>query len=149
LVVAVAAVGTVAFATGVARADDLPGTYDIKLDDMANDCSPPPVSMKTSTLRLEVKADSLLINIPTIPQMAGVAAKGNKVNAKTPKVLPTTVQGLDGRYTIAGRLRSEDSVLDLVLVAEYSVKGKPYCTQSWHVLGSKQTAGAGSAAPTK
>ncbi len=111
--------------------------YDIKLEEMAHDCSPPPVTMKTSTLRLEVKRDSLTINIPTIPQMVGVAAKGNKISAKTTKVQATIVGGLDGRYTIAGRL-TDDGALDLVLVAEYSVQGKPYCTQSWHVGGTRQ-----------
>ena len=125
-------------AASSARGDDLAGNYDIKLDEMANNCSPPPIAFRAATLRLDVKQKSLTVNIETIPQMAGVAAANNKIEAKTLKVAPTTVQGLDAKYSIAGRL-SEAGILDLVLVAEYSAKGKPYCTQSWKVSGQRAT----------
>ena len=121
-----------------ARADGLAGVYDIKLEEMANNCSPPPIAMRAGTLRLEVKQKSLTVNIETIPQLAGVASHNNKHEAKTAKVAPTTVQGLDAKYSIGGRL-SDAGLLDLVLVAEYSAKGKPYCTQSWRVSGQRST----------
>jgi hypothetical protein len=121
-----------------AHADGVAGVYDIKLEEMANNCSTPPIAMRAGTLRLEVKQKSLTANIETIPQMNGVASNNNKIEAKTPKVAPTTVQGLDAKYSIGGRL-SDAGMLDLVLVAEYSTKGKPYCTQSWRVSGQKST----------
>jgi hypothetical protein len=122
---------------GAAWADtSLPGTYDVKLDELGTSCSPPPVSMGKTTVRIDVRQQSLTVNIPTIPQMVGVAPKDTKVSAKTVKVLPTTVTGLDGSYQIAGSVGS-DGTVDLVLEADYSVKGKPYCTQSWKVQGKR------------
>jgi hypothetical protein len=127
----------VAVGGGAARADDLAGTYDVKLEEQSTNCSPPPVSFRVSTVRIDVKQKSLLVNIDTIPQMNGIDNGTGKISAKTPKVAATTVQGLDGTYSIAGR--EVDGLLDLLLVAEYSTKGKPYCTQSWRVSGQKTT----------
>src|SRR5512140_1482360 len=108
-------------AAASAHADDsLAGSYDIKLEEMANNCSPPPIAFRAATLRLEIKGKSLTVNIETIPQMAGVASSNNKIEAKTLKVQPTTVQGLDAKYEIAGR--QTDAGLDLVLVADYQTK---------------------------
>ena len=52
----------------------------------------------------------------------------------TSKLGPTSIQGLDGRFSVAGTV-NEDGVLQMVLVAEYYVNKKPYCTQSWNVSG--------------
>ena len=131
-----AAAALLAAVTARADSTSLPGTYDVKLDDLATSCSPPPVSMGKTTLRLDVRQQALTMNIPTIPQMVGVAPKDTKVSAKTTKVMPTTVTGLDGSYQIAGTVGS-DGTVDLVLEADYSVKGKAYCTQSWKVQGKR------------
>nr|HEX4318829.1 hypothetical protein [Kofleriaceae bacterium] len=130
--VALAAIGGL---SAVAAADDLNGNYDLKLVDNGSSCSTPPVTMRSATLRIEVKQGTLRANIPTIPQMTGVA-KGDAVDAKTTKVAPSTVQGLDATYALAGKL--QDGMLALSLEADYSVKGKPYCTQSWKVTGVRQ-----------
>ena len=109
---------------------------------MATTCTPPPVTLARSkvTIATNAKKNSLTVNIDTIPEMAGVPQKGGKVNAKTVKgtngVVPTTVQGLDAKYSIAGKIE-EGGMLQLVLVAEYIKHDdkKPYCTQSWNVTG--------------
>lgn len=136
--VLLAAVVSVAGAGGVALADDLAGSYDVKLEEQSTNCSPPPVAFRVSTVRIDIKQKSLTVNIDTIPQMTGIDNGTSKISAKTLKVAATTVQGLDGKYSIAGR--QVDGLLDLLLVAEYSTKGKPYCTQSWRVTGNKAAA---------
>jgi len=132
----VAAAGSVAFA------EDASGSYDVKFDEMATTCTPPPVALARSKVNIatNVKKNSLTVNIETIPEMAGIPQKGGKVNAKTVKgsngVVPTTVQGLDAKYSIAGKIE-DGGMLQLVLVAEYIKHDdkKPYCTQSWNVTG--------------
>jgi hypothetical protein len=127
---------------GSAFAEDASGSYDVKFDEMATTCTPPPVALARSKVNIatNVKKNSLTVNIETIPEMAGVPQKGGKVNAKTIKgaagVVPTTVQGLDAKYSIAGKIE-DGGMLQLVLVAEYIKHDdkKPYCTQSWNVTG--------------
>ena len=87
-------------------------------------------------MKVDVAKRSLRVNIETIPQMVGIPAKSGKINAKTTKKVATTVQGLDGKYGVSGRV-DDNGVLQLVLVAEYTRQdnGKPHCTQSWNVSG--------------
>jgi hypothetical protein len=132
----------VAAMSSVAFAEDAAGSYDVKFDEMATTCTPPPVALARSKVNIatNVKKNSLTVNIETIPEMAGVPQKGGKVNAKTIKgaagVVPTTIQGLDAKYSIAGKI-DDGGMLQLVLVAEYIKHDdkKPYCTQSWNVTG--------------
>ena len=132
----------VAAASSAAFADDASGSFDVKFDEMATTCTPPPVTLARSkvTIATNAKKNSVTVNIDTIPEMAGIPQKGGKVNAKTVKgtngVVPTTVQGLDAKYSIAGKIE-EGGMLQLVLVAEYIKHDdkKPYCTQSWNVTG--------------
>jgi hypothetical protein len=129
--------------TAPALADvDAAGAYDVKFDEMGHNCSPPPVALTRSKLTVATypKKNSLTVNIDTIPEMAGVPARGGKINAKTLKVMATTVQGLDAKYSVAGKV-DDGGVLQLVLVAEYIKHDdhKPYCTQSWNVTGLRAT----------
>src|SRR4051812_32846302 len=104
-----------------AFADDIAGTYDVKFEEMAHNCSPPPVALGRSKLAITVfaKKNSLTVDIATIPLMAGVPAKSGKVNAKTVGgPVATTVQGLDAKYSIAGKI-DDGGMAQLVLVAEY------------------------------
>ncbi|HET9988142.1 MAG TPA: hypothetical protein VFQ65_06475 [Kofleriaceae bacterium] len=124
-----------------ARAEDAAGSYDVKFDEMGHNCNPPPVALGRSKLNIATRKNSLVVNIDTIPEMAGVPQKGGKVNAKTVKgAVPTTVQGLDAKYSIAGKI-DDGGMLQLVLVAEYIKHDdkKPYCTQSWNVTGLRGT----------
>ncbi|MEO8843269.1 MAG: hypothetical protein ABI591_33750 [Kofleriaceae bacterium] len=135
-------VALVAALGSVASAEDAAGSYDVKFEEMATTCTPPPVTLARSKVNIatNTKKNSVTVNIETIPEMAGIPQKGGKVNAKTVKgsngVVPTTVQGLDAKYSIAGKIE-EGGMLQLVLVAEYIKHDdkKPYCTQSWNVTG--------------
>lgn len=132
-----------------ALADDVSGVYDVKFEEMSTNCSPPPVTYTRGKVTIEAKK-SLTVNIETIPLMAGVPAKSGKINAKTTKKLASTVQGLDGKWGVSGRV-DENGVLQLVLVAEYTRQdnGKPHCTQSWNVSGVRQSSSAKTPADDK
>ena len=125
----------------VVRAEDTAGSYDVKFEEMGHNCNPPPVALGRGKLNIATRKNSLVVNIDTIPEMAGVPEKGGKVNAKTVKgAVPTTVGGLDAKYSIAGKI-DDGGMLQLVLVAEYIKHDdkKPYCTQSWNVTGLRGT----------
>jgi hypothetical protein len=123
-------------AAGTASAEDVQGVYDVKYEQMSSNCSNA-LSFKAGELKIDVKQKSLVVNIETVPQMVGVAdvAKG-KINAVTKKVSPTLVEGMDGKFSVAGRV--QNGVLQLVFVGEYSTKGKALCTQSWNITGAKR-----------
>jgi len=124
-----------------AWADATTGSYDVKFEEMGHNCSPPPVALARGKLTIATRKNSLVVNIDTIPEMAGVPEKGGKVNAKTVKgAVPTTVGGLDAKYSIAGKI-DDGGMVQLVLVAEYIKHDdkKPYCTQSWNVTGLRGT----------
>jgi len=132
VVVALVALGS------VARADDNPGgTFDVKYEEMSNNCTNVGMTLGRGVLRIEIKTTaSLIVDIERIPIMNGVPAKG-KITAKS-KLGPTSIKGLDGTFSVAGRFSGSDGVLQLVFVAEYQANGKPLCTQSWNISGVKQ-----------
>jgi hypothetical protein len=119
----------------------LDGSYEVKFEEMSTNCDPPRFAYARGMVKIDTGKSSMRVNIDTIPQMAGVPGKSGKINAKTPKKTATTVQGLDGTYRVSGRV-DETGVLQLVLVAEFSVAGqtKTLCTQSWNLSGVRQAA---------
>lgn len=126
--------------TGGARAaradvaDSVAGRYEVKYEEVTSNCQNTGMVLVRGVLELNKrKATTVAVDIDRIPLMAGSAAKGGRVKA-TSKLGPTSIQGLDGRFSVAGTV-NDDGVLSMVLVAEYYVKNKAYCTQSWNVTG--------------
>lgn len=119
---------------------DASGSYDASFVEIGQNCDRPPVSLRNSKLVVAVnlRKNSLTVNIETIPELIGVPERGGKIKATTLTVVPTTIQGLDGRYSIAGKV-DDGGVVQLVLTAEYQRHDnhKPYCTQSWNVTGPR------------
>jgi len=76
------------------------------------------------------------VDIDRTPLMVGKAAKTNKLSAKSPKAGHTPIEGMDGMFSVAGRITTEGMV-SLVMVGEYQTAGKPLCTQSWNLSGLK------------
>lgn len=133
-------VGLVGLFASPALADNrVEGSYEVKFEEMSTNCDPVRFTYTRGIVRIDTAKRSLRVNIETIPQMHGVPAKSGKITAKTPKKLPTTVQGLDGKYHVSGRV-DDAGMLQLVLVAEFSKAGesKTMCTQSWNVSGVRQ-----------
>src|SRR5262249_24058488 len=102
---------------------DVSGTYDVRYDEVSNNCTNVGQSFTRGTLKIEEKK-TLTVNIELVPIMVGSEAKGGKLKAQS-KLGPSVIQGLDGKYSVAGRV--DDGVLQLVFVAEYYVKGEPLC----------------------
>jgi hypothetical protein len=129
-VILLAATSSSAFAQNVAVA----GTFDVKFDEAGSTCNPPPVTYTKGKVIVEENKQGLTVNIETVPQMVGGPAKKGSFKATTSTPKATTVQGLDAKYTISGRV-DETGVLAVVLVAEYQANKKPYCVQSWNISG--------------
>jgi len=117
-----------------AHADDLAGSYDVKFEQVSTNCEHPVAYPPRGTLRIDVKGGDLQVDIDRTPLMIGKAAKPGKVSAKSPKPGHTPIEGMDGVFSVAGRITAE-GMLSLVMVGEYQTAGKPLCTQSWNVAG--------------
>ena len=129
-------IASVLFAAAPALADDDPaGVYDVKFEESGSTCNPPPVSLGRGKLTIEIKKGTLSVNTDLIPLMYGAPQKSGKVEAKTPKLVGTTVMGLSARYAVAGRV--DGGMLQLVLTADYVRQdtNKPYCQQAWNISG--------------
>jgi len=138
LPVLLAAATVLSASASPARADDaaINGVYEVKYDEVSNNCTQVGMSMARGTLKVDLRKGNLAVDIERIPVMTGAPAKAGKIKAQS-KLGPSTIEGLDGKFSVAGRV--DDGVIQLVFVAEYYVKGKPFCTQSWNVSGLKKT----------
>lgn len=130
--VVVAAVATPAYA------DDLTGSYDVKFEQVSTNCEHPVTYPERGKIKIDVKGSNVQVDIERTPLMVGKAAKPetNKISAKSPRPGHTPIEGMDGMFSVAGRVTPE-GMLSLVMVGEYQTGGKPLCTQSWNVSGLK------------
>jgi hypothetical protein len=117
-----------------AYADDMAGSYDVKFEQVSTNCAHPVAYPQHGTLKIEVKGVDLQVDIERTPLMVGKSAKTGKISAKSPKPGHTPIQGMDGVFSVAGRITAE-GMLSLVMVGEYQTAGKPLCTQSWNLAG--------------
>ena len=117
----------------------LAGAYDVKYDESANNCTNTGMSLKHGSLKIDSKSsDALTVDIERIPLMSGKPSKGGYLKA-TSKLGPTSIEGLDGKFSVAGHV--DDGVLSLVFVAEYYAQKKPLCMQSWNISGLRSADG--------
>lgn len=136
--------GLLAASPAMAQSPTLAGTYEVKFEELAGNCDPVRFTYTRSNVQITTAKNSLKVNVDAVRrEMIGIPSKSGKVNAKTPKKLATTVDGIDGKYHVSGRL-DDSGVLELVLVAEYTRQdnGKPLCTQSWNLRGVKASGGS-------
>lgn len=130
----IVALGVTAGSARADQADAVAGRFEVKYEEVTSNCTNTGMSMLRGVFEIEKKkATVVAVDIERIPLMQGSAAKGGRVKA-TSKLGPSSIQGLDGRFSVAGTV-NDDGLLAMVLVAEYYLKGKPYCTQSWNVTG--------------
>jgi hypothetical protein len=125
-----------------AVAQPVAGSYEVKFEEMSTNCDPVRFTYTRGIVKIDTAKSSMRVNFDNIRrELAGVPAKSGKISAKTPKKSATTIEGIDGKYGISGRV-DDSGVLELVLVAELfrHDNGKPLCTQSWNVRGVRQTA---------
>jgi hypothetical protein len=126
--------------------DDVAGTYEVSYEEVSSNCEQTSISMNLGTLAISQKGKQLVVDISRFPYMYGSPSKGGKVRA-TSKVAPSSIQGVDGKFSVAGRV--DDGLIELVMVAEYYVSSKPLCSQSWNVTGQKQKAAKGKGSKIK
>lgn len=103
------------------------GTYDVKLDETASTCDPKPESFGKSKVQLSVAKGKLTVKFATIYKMVGAATKDGQINAKTAKLIGTSIGGLSARYAVAGHVTGD--AVELVLTAQYIRQdtNKPHC----------------------
>jgi len=137
LSVSVAVASIVFTSIPLARAQDanVSGTYEVKYEEVSTNCGDRKLQYTPGKLKIEVKAKQLMVDIDRTPAMYGVPAPNGKVSAKS-RSGDTMMGGMKGVFSVAGRITPEGQ-LHLVMVGEYSVDGKPLCTQSWNVSGPR------------
>jgi hypothetical protein len=118
--------------------DALVGTYDVKYEEVANNCTVANtgISLARGTLKVGKKSKNITVDIQRFEVMAGSAAKGGKLRA-TSRIGMSPIDGTTAKASVAGRV--EEGLIQLVFVVEYYVDKKPLCTQSWNVNGVKAT----------
>jgi hypothetical protein len=133
-----AVLGAVLLATsGLAHADDpATGSFEAKFEQIGNNCEHSIAFPQRGIVKIEVKSGDLQVDIERVPLMIGKPRKDGKINAKS-RLGHTAVAGMDGVFTVAGRITPEDGMLSLTLIGEYQAGGKPLCTQSWSLSGLK------------
>lgn len=126
------------------------GTWSVLYKEVTTNCQD--TGMVLTTGKVEIakrKGNAITVDIERMPVMTGSAAKGGRVKA-TSKIGRTSIQGLDGRFSLAGSVTGTDNtdeVLSGVLVAEYYLSNKAFCTQSWNVTGHRVAADAAKPQP--
>jgi len=119
----------------------LVGTYDVKYEEVANNCTVANtgIALGRGTLKVGKKSKNITVDIQRFEVMSGSQAKGGKLRA-TSRIGMSPIDGTTAKASVAGRI--EEGLIQLVFVVEYYVDKKPLCTQSWNVNGVKQTADA-------
>ena len=128
--VAVIAAGS---SSAAAQPAKVVGRYDVKYEAVTSNCDNTGMALARGKITIGKRRSGIEVDIERIPLMVGTASKTGRIKA-TSKLGPTSIQGLDGKFSVAGTINS-DGVMQVVFVAEYYLKNKPYCTQSWNVAG--------------
>jgi hypothetical protein len=121
------------------NADAAAGTFEVKYEEVTSNCENTGMALTHGSLAIaKRKPNTVSVDISRIPLLVGSANKGGRVKA-TSKLGKTSIEGLDGRFSLAGTV-NDDGVLQMVFVAEYYLHAKAFCTQSWNVSGVRGAA---------
>lgn len=112
------------------------GTYDVRYEEVSSNCEQTSIAMSRGALEITKKKNKIVVDILRFPLMYGAPSKGGKVRAAS-GVEKSSIDGVDGKFSVAGRV--DEGMISLVFVAEYYVKGKPLCSQTWNVSGIRST----------
>jgi hypothetical protein len=112
--------------------EQIAGKYEVKFEEVQSSCSTTGMNLQRATVELSQKGRNLQVTIPAMPVMSGRVSRGGRFKAEAKKG-GTAIRGVDGRFTISGRVNR--GVIQLVLIAEYFQGRKPLCTQSWNGSG--------------
>jgi len=130
-----AGAGTAA-AQSAAAEPKVEGKYAAKFERVANNCAKAGMSLSSATVDVsQPKTRSVSVTIPAVPIMNGSVSRGGKFRAVA-KRGKTAIQGVEGRFSVAGRVEKRN--IQFLLIAEYFEGDKPLCTQSWNASGPRQ-----------
>jgi hypothetical protein len=137
LAVTLAALAGAAAAQGKDAPPRVAGKYAARFESVANNCSKAGMSLSSATVDVFQPASgrSVSVTIPSVPIMNGAVSRGGKFRASA-KRGKTAIQGVDGRFSVAGRV--EKGTIQFLFIAEYFEGDKPLCTQSWNATGPRQ-----------
>ncbi|MBV8759292.1 MAG: hypothetical protein JO257_18540 [Deltaproteobacteria bacterium] len=121
-----------------AFADDGTGTYDVTYADAGSTCSANPVTLSKGKLTIAVKKGALDVSFDPMFQLVGTPTKDGTINAKTTKLIGTSVGGLSARYSIVGHVTAGSVQLALTATYIRQDTNKPYCAQTWNVTNAKK-----------
>ena len=121
-----------------AFADDGTGTYDVTYTDAGSTCTANPVTLTRGKLTIAIKKGALSVSFDPAFQLTGTPTKDGTVNARTTKLIGTSLGGLSARYAVVGH--AQNGTLQLALTATYIRQdtNKPYCAQTWNVTSAKK-----------
>ncbi len=145
IVCAVAAVALVSAPAPAAHADKndkaaaVIGTYEVRYEEVSSNCSSTLITLARGRIEVTRKGKQIVVEVPRFPKMFGSPARGGKLRANS-KIARSSVEGIDTKVSVAGRV--DEGVIGLVFVAEYYVKGKPMCSQTWNVGGTRKDTAA-------
>src|SRR5215470_13428128 len=103
-IMAIAFLGTVGSAAAPTDADDLAGSYEVKFEQVSTNCEHPIAYPQHGSLKIEVLGSELHVDIERTPLMVGKRTKNGNIRAKSPRPGHTPIQGMDGVFSVAGRI---------------------------------------------
>jgi hypothetical protein len=118
--------------------ESVTGTYDVKYEEAGNTCSTKPQTLTKGKLTIAIKKGALDVSFDPAYALVGTPSKDGSINAKTAKLIGTSVGGLSARYSVVGRV--DKGALQLALTAMYVRQdtNQPYCAQTWNVTGTRK-----------
>lgn len=121
-----------------AFADDGTGIYDVTYADAGSTCTANPVTLTKGKLTIAIKKGALSVSFDPAFQLTGTPTKDGTINAKTTKLIGTSLGGLSARYSVVGH--AQNGALQLALTATYIRQdtNKAYCAQTWNVTSAKK-----------
>src|SRR5258708_31585253 len=90
--------------TARAHADDLAGAYEVKFEQLSSNCEHPLAYPQRGSIKIDLKGGDLQVDIDRTPLMVGKPTKNGKISAKSPRPGHTPVEGMDGVFSVAGRV---------------------------------------------
>jgi hypothetical protein len=141
----VAAAALVPAVASADAADSLVGRYDVTFEQVTSNCQAGGLTLARATMTVSKKAPGVTVEVGKVATMGGKVAKAGRLKAASTLAKPSG--GQDGKFSIAGTV-DDTGRLDAVFVAEFYADGKPVCTQSWSVAGTRAAATATPTAAT-
>jgi hypothetical protein len=118
------------------QAPRVAGKYSATFQEVASNCSGMGMSLRSAPIELAQSGQrNVQVTVPGVPIMRGVVSRAGKFKAEA-KRGKTATQGVDGRFSVAGRV--DEKGIQFLFIAEYYRSGRPMCTQSWNASGPRQ-----------